>query len=174
MAPSTPRTVTASTMVTESDSNDAVPQYAYIARNNANGFIDASRSAVDDSVTVMAEKTQQHQDNSRGKDADAMVAFPSSSLFPPLPTYGPSFVSHMKATVFRITAFFLSLTFLGFIVTASLVTGIPRSVKKLSYKLTLRDVNKLRPHHGEECRRADVRRLKQRVGAQKLCCEDWE
>ncbi|GAB0142243.1 hypothetical protein EsHS_00002800 [Epichloe bromicola] len=199
MTPSTSSTATASTMVAESDSKDAVPQHAYIARNaiapratsnhathasmletekdgqNANGFIDASRSAVDDSVTVMAEKTQQHQDNSRGKDAEAMVALTSSFLFPPLPTYGPpSFVSHMKATVFRITAFFLSLTFLGFIVTASLVTGIPRSAKKLSYKLTLRDVNKLRPHHGEECRRADVRRRKQKEWEHRSSAEKIE
>ncbi|KAG6115926.1 hypothetical protein E4U14_000601 [Claviceps sp. LM454 group G7] len=101
-------------------------------------------------------------DESQEDDAEAEAI--TRLLFPDLPSHGvPSLLSAVKSLFFRITAFFLSLSFLMFLLIASIVTKIPRSLaKKLLYSLTLRDTNKLRPHYEEERRRAEVRRQKQK------------
>ncbi|KAG6085916.1 hypothetical protein E4U15_001032 [Claviceps sp. LM218 group G6] len=101
-------------------------------------------------------------DESQEDDAEAEAI--ARLLFPDLPSHGvPSLLSAVKSLFFRITAFFLSLSFLMFLLIASIVTKIPRSLaKKLLYSLTLRDTNKLRPHYEEERRRAEVRRQKQK------------
>ncbi|KAG5962576.1 hypothetical protein E4U58_003820 [Claviceps cyperi] len=101
-------------------------------------------------------------DESQEGDAEAEAI--ARLLFPDLPSHGPpSLLSAVNALFFRITAFFLSLSFLGFLLIASIVTKILRSLeKKLLYFLTPRDTNKLRPHYEEERRRAEVRRQKQK------------
>lgn len=103
-------------------------------------------------------------DESQKDDAEAEAEAIARLLFPDLPSHGvPSLLSAVKSLFFRITAFFLSLSFLVFLLIASIVTKIPRSLaKKLLYSLTLRDTNKLRPHYEEERRRAEVRRQKQK------------
>ncbi|KAG6118474.1 hypothetical protein E4U13_000188 [Claviceps humidiphila] len=103
-------------------------------------------------------------EESQKDDAEAEAEAIARLLFPDLPSHGvPSLLSAVKSLFFRITAFFLSLSFLVFLLIASIVTKIPRSLaKKLLYSLTLRDTNKLRPHYEEERRRAEVRRQKQK------------
>ncbi|KAG5995706.1 hypothetical protein E4U52_007918 [Claviceps spartinae] len=98
------------------------------------------------------------------QEDDAEAEAIARLLFPDLPSHGvPSLLSAVKSLFFRITAFFLSLSFLMFLLIASIVTKISRSLaKKLLYSLTLRDTNKLRPHYEEERRRAEVRRQKQK------------
>ncbi|TWU73509.1 hypothetical protein ED733_002093 [Metarhizium rileyi] len=84
-------------------------------------------------------------------------------LFPPLPLYGPpSWKNKLKCLLIRISAAFLSLAFLNFFVLGSLMTSIPKGIKKIIYKLTLRDVKELRLFHEEECRRADIHAEKQK------------
>ncbi|KAG6164666.1 hypothetical protein E4U11_001018 [Claviceps purpurea] len=123
-----------------------------------------SRSKLTESDTEVLEgrKLTLRPDESQEDDAEAEAI--ARLLFPDLPSHGPpSFLSAVKALFFRTTAFFLSLSFLGFLLIASIVTKIPRSLaKKLLYSLTLRDTNKLRPHYEEERRRAEVRRQKQK------------
>ncbi|KAG6141812.1 hypothetical protein E4U28_002906 [Claviceps purpurea] len=123
-----------------------------------------SRSKLTESDTEVLEgrKLTLRPDESQEDDAEAEAI--ARLLFPDLPSHGPpSFLSAVKALFFRTTAFFLSLSFLGFLLIASIVTKIPRSLaKKFLYSLTLRDTNKLRPHYEEERRRAEVRRQKQK------------
>ncbi|KAG5931368.1 hypothetical protein E4U60_006152 [Claviceps pazoutovae] len=123
-----------------------------------------SRSKLTESDTEVLEgrKLTLRPDESQEDNAEAEAI--ARLLFPDLPSHGPpSFLSAVKALFFRITAFFLSFSFLGFLLIASIVTKIPGSLaKKLLYSLTLRDTNKLRPHYEEERRRAEVRRQKQK------------
>ncbi|KAH0594972.1 hypothetical protein MHUMG1_07270 [Metarhizium humberi] len=85
-------------------------------------------------------------------------------LFPPLPLYShPSFKRRLQYLVFRFSAAVLSLSFLCFIVVGSLITSIPKLIKKIIYKSTQRDVRKLRPFYEEELRRADIRKQKQKA-----------
>ncbi|KAG5976207.1 hypothetical protein E4U55_007435 [Claviceps digitariae] len=129
-----------------------------------NGTIHKSHSCVNVPGSVAEEeKSTQNPDSFREEFAQGNVVYSDRSLFPTLPYYGsPSLVSSMKAFLFRITAFFFSLAFLGFIIVASLVTGIPTLAKQLVLRTTLGNANKLRPHHEEEHRRAQVRWQKQK------------
>lgn len=88
----------------------------------------------------------------------------TNPLFPPLPLYGPSSrLRDLQCLFFRISSFFLSLAFLGAIVIGSLVTSIPVVCKRIVYVLTLRDIDKTRPFHEEEKRRAGLRKEKERA-----------
>ncbi|KAG6014664.1 hypothetical protein E4U54_004989 [Claviceps lovelessii] len=123
-------------------------------------------------LAVEEEKVTQLPNSFREDKADVEVVYSDQSLFPTLPIYGsPSFMSSTKALLFRISAFFFSLAFLGFIIIASLVTSIPRLAKKLVLTMTLRDANKLRPHYEEERRRAQVRWQKQKEWEHKNSAE---
>ncbi|KAK6226779.1 sterol esterase 2 [Colletotrichum tabaci] len=82
----------------------------------------------------------------------------TNPLFPPLPLYGPpSLLRDLHCMVFRISAFFLSLAFLGVIVLGALFTSIPPLCRRIFYRLTLRNPDKKRPFFEEEARRAKVR-----------------
>ncbi|KAG6046588.1 hypothetical protein E4U39_001228 [Claviceps sp. Clav50 group G5] len=120
-----------------------------------------SRSKLPES-DAEGKKSTLRPDESQENDAQAEAI--ARLLFPDLPSHGPpSLLSAVKALFFRTTAFFLSLSFLGFLLIASIVTKIPRSLaKKLLYSLTLRDTKTLRPHYEEERRRAEARRHKQK------------
>ncbi|KAG6055145.1 hypothetical protein E4U17_003180 [Claviceps sp. LM77 group G4] len=119
------------------------------------------RSKLPDS-DAEGKKSTLRPDESQENDAEAEAI--ARLLFPDLPSHGPpSLLSAVKALFFRITAFFLSLSFLGFLLIASFVTKIPRPLaKKLLYSLTLKDTKTLRPHYEEERRRAEARRQKQK------------
>lgn len=120
-----------------------------------------------------SEKLSQSKDDQthrRGSNAD--TASQSHPLFPPLPLYGPpSFKARLHWLFFQISAFVLSLSFLGLVVVASLVTSVPRLTKKVIYMLTFRDIKNLRPFYEEECRRADIRRQKQKAWEHRTSAE---
>lgn len=78
----------------------------------------------------------------------------TNPLFPPLPLYGPaSALQRLQCLTFRISSFFLSLTFLGTIVLGSVFTSIPSLLGHIGMRLMLRDPNKGRKFHEEEKRR---------------------
>ncbi|KAJ0345765.1 hypothetical protein COL154_005636 [Colletotrichum chrysophilum] len=82
----------------------------------------------------------------------------TNPLFPPLPLYGPpSLFRDFQCMVFRVSAFFLSLAFLGVIVLGALFTSIPPLCTRIFYLLTLRNPDKRRPFFEEEMRRIKLR-----------------
>ncbi|KAF5000307.1 hypothetical protein FGRMN_1851 [Fusarium graminum] len=92
----------------------------------------------------------------------------TNPLFPPLPLYGPpSMMRNLQCMFFRISAFFLSLAFLGVIVMGSLFTSIPVVWKNIRYRLTFRDPSSDRPFFEEEKRRAQARREQQKIWKRK-------
>jgi pimeloyl-ACP methyl ester carboxylesterase len=85
----------------------------------------------------------------------------TNPLFPPLPLYGPpSFLRDMQCLFFRISAFFLSLAFLGAIVLGALFTSIPGLCKGMYYTITCRNIDTKRPFFEEEIRREKLRKEK--------------
>jgi len=83
----------------------------------------------------------------------------TNPLFPPLPLYGPpSLLRDLQCLIFRVTAFFLSLAFLGVIVLGALFTSIPPLCTRIFYRLTLQNPDKKRPFFEEEARRNKVRK----------------
>ncbi|KAK1600090.1 sterol esterase [Colletotrichum navitas] len=83
----------------------------------------------------------------------------TNPLFPPLPLYGPpSLLRDLQCLIFRVTAFFLSLAFLGVIVLGALFTSIPPLCTHIFYRLTLQNPDKKRPFFEEEARRNKVRK----------------
>jgi pimeloyl-ACP methyl ester carboxylesterase len=92
----------------------------------------------------------------------------TNPLFPPLPLYGPpSTMRNLQCMFFRISAFFLSLAFLGVIVLGSLFTSIPMVYKNIWYRLTFRDPNSDRPFYEEEKRRARARHEQEKAWKKK-------
>ncbi|KAG5665226.1 hypothetical protein KAF25_009351 [Fusarium avenaceum] len=92
----------------------------------------------------------------------------TNPLFPPLPLYGPpSTMRNLQCMFFRISAFFLSLAFLGVIVLGSLFTSIPLAYKNIWYRLTFRDPKSDRPFYEEEKRRAQARKEQEKAWNQK-------
>ena len=97
-------------------------------------------------------------------EASLYTALPPSRtnpLFPPLPLYGPpTLMRNLHCTLFRISSFFLSLSFLGVIVLGSVFTSIPLMFRHVGLRLTFRDPNARRPFHTAEKRRKNIRREK--------------
>lgn len=89
-------------------------------------------------------------------------AFPpqrTHPLFPQLPLYGPpSILRNLQCLSFRISSFFLSLSFLGTIVLGSAFTSIPLILRHVFLRLTLRDPQARRPFYEEEKRRKQTRK----------------
>lgn len=78
----------------------------------------------------------------------------TNPLFPPMPLYGPaSLMRDLQCAIFRVTSFFLSLTFLGIIVLGSAFTSIPLMFRHIWYRVTFRDPDSRRPFYEEEKRR---------------------
>lgn len=93
----------------------------------------------------------------------AMPPSHTNPLFPPLPLYGPpSILRDLHCATFRVSSFFLSLSFLGVIVLGSLFTSIPMFVKRTWLRMTFRNPDKDRPFYEEELRRAAARKVMQR------------
>lgn len=96
----------------------------------------------------------------------------TNPLFPPLPLYGPSSVLRdIQCLFFRFTAFFLSLVFLMCIVLGSLFTSVPIWGKKIWYKLTFRNLDKIRPFYEEELQRAKERKEQDKAWSRRSSSE---
>lgn len=133
-----------------------------------------SRSGPAGELDVVPEKSNQETDgkNFQHDEEPDKILSENNPLFPSLPLYGPpSLKSRFRCILFRLSAFVLSLSFLVFIVIASLITSVPRVTKKLFYKLTLRDIKRQRPFYEEECRRADIRRQKRKAWEHRTSAE---
>jgi pimeloyl-ACP methyl ester carboxylesterase len=119
---------------------------------HANGDISRSGSrSPHDKATI--------QLSGEGSLRRAMPPSRTNPLFPPLPLYGPaSLMRDFQVTVFRVTSFFLSLTFLGIIVLGSAFTSIPLMFRHIGYRLTFRDPSSRRPLYEEEKRRNQGRK----------------
>ena len=85
-------------------------------------------------------------------------------LFPPLPLYGPpTLLRGLQCNVFRVTSFFLSLSFLGVIVVGAAFTSIPLMFRHIGARLTFKNPDSRRPFYGEEKQRRKVRKELQRA-----------
>lgn len=103
------------------------------------------------------------QDREDGTLRKSMPPSHTNPLFPPLPLYGPpSILRDLHCATFRVSSFFLSLSFLGVIVLGSLFTSIPPLAKRTWLRLTFRDPDRQRPFYEEEKRRAAARRAMDR------------
>lgn len=103
------------------------------------------------------------QKTSEGSLRRAMPPSHTNPLFPPLPLYGPSSILRdIHCMAFRVSSFFLSLSFLGVIVLGSLFTSIPLVARRIWYRLTFRNPDKDRPFYEEEVSRRDTRREEER------------
>ncbi|KAL2288301.1 hypothetical protein FJTKL_04354 [Diaporthe vaccinii] len=99
------------------------------------------------------------QKTSEGSLRRAMPPSHTNPLFPPLPLYGPSStLRDIHCSAFRVSSFFLSLSFLGVIVLGSLFTSIPLVAKRIWFRLTFRNPDKDRPFYEEEVRRRGARK----------------
>lgn len=88
----------------------------------------------------------------------------TNPLFPPLPLYGPpSILRDLHCTTFRVSSFFLSMSFLGVIVLGSLFTSIPPLLHATWLRLTFRNPDRDRPFHEEEAKRAAERKEQART-----------
>ena len=82
----------------------------------------------------------------------------TNPLFPPLPLYGPSTVLRdWQCMSFRVSSFFLSLSFLGVIVLGSAFTSIPLMLRHVGLRLTGKNPDARRPFYTEEERRKKER-----------------
>lgn len=98
---------------------------------------------------------------SRRREASLGNAVPpprTHPLFPPLPLYGPaSTLRNLQCFSFRVSSFFLSLTFLGTIVLGSVFTSLPSLLRHVGMRLTFRNPYKRRKFHDEEEKRRKER-----------------
>lgn len=103
------------------------------------------------------------QKTSEGSLRRAMPPSHTNPLFPPLPLYGPSSILRdIHCAAFRVSSFFLSLSFLGVVVLGSLFTSIPLVARRIWYRLTFRNPDKDRPFYGEEVSRRGARKEEER------------
>lgn len=103
------------------------------------------------------------QKTSEGSLRRAMPPSHTNPLFPPLPLYGPSSILRdIHCAAFRVSSFFLSLSFLGVVVLGSLFTSIPLVARRIWCRLTFRNPDKDRPFYGEEVSRRDARKEEER------------
>ncbi len=81
----------------------------------------------------------------------AMPPSRTNPLFPPLPLYGPSSITRdLQCLLFRVSSFFLSGCFLGFIVLGAAFTSLKPMFIHIWLRLTLRNPDARRPFHEEE------------------------
>lgn len=82
----------------------------------------------------------------------------TNPLFPPLPLYGPaSALQSLQCFTFRVSSFFLSLTFLGTIVLGSVFTSLPSLLRHVGMRLMFMDPCKGRKFYDEEEKRRKER-----------------
>ena len=124
------------------------------ARLDAEPLPSKDRSGLPDSSGKLSRWSTEGQTSLR----NAVPPPRTNPLFPPLPLYGPaSALQSLQCFTFRISSFFLSLTFLGTIVLGSVFTSIPSLLGHVGMRLMFRDPNKGRKFHEEEERRRKER-----------------
>ena len=90
----------------------------------------------------------------------------TNPLFPPLPLYGPpTILRNLQCTGFRVSSFFLSLSFLAVIVLGSAFTSIPLMFRHIGLRMIGQNPDTRRPFYEEEVQRKKARR---KAG------KDWE
>lgn len=118
------------------------------------------KEGLDSKSGILLHSRSSQQSRMRG--ASLHNAIPPSKthpLFPPLPLYGPStLLRNLQCIGFRISSFFLSLTFLGTIVLGSAFTSIPLMIRHIGIRLTFRNPDARRPFYEEEKRRKKTRK----------------
>ncbi|SLM37691.1 Partial AB-hydrolase lipase domain [Lasallia pustulata] len=83
----------------------------------------------------------------------------TNPLFPPLPLYGPpTFLRNLQCAGFRVSSFFLSVSFLAVIVLGSAFTSIPLMFRHVRLRMIGQNTDARRPFHEEEVRRKKARR----------------
>ncbi|CEI68508.1 hypothetical protein FVEN_g5341 [Fusarium venenatum] len=122
-------------------------------------------------VQIPSEHNGASLQKSGGVDSTLRRQTPPSHtnpLFPPLPLYGPpNVLRNLQCMFFRISAFFLSLAFLGVIVLGALFTTMPIVAKNIWYRVTFRNPDADRPFYEEERQRAQARYEQERAWKQK-------
>jgi pimeloyl-ACP methyl ester carboxylesterase len=113
----------------------------------------------------VVESHSRHRDASMVQisgEGSPRIAMPTSHthpLFPPLPLYGPStLLQDIQCLAFRISSFFLSLTFLGVIVLGSVFTSIPLMFNQIGVRPAFQNPDARRPFYEEEKRRKKIRK----------------
>ncbi|RFU30059.1 hypothetical protein B7463_g6292, partial [Scytalidium lignicola] len=103
------------------------------------------------------------QNPTEGSLRRSMPPMRTHPLFPPLPFYGPSSVLRdLQYLTFRISSFFLSLSFLGVIVLGAGFTSIKVMFRNFCYRVTKGNPDKRRPFYAEEKHRKKIRKEQQR------------
>lgn len=94
----------------------------------------------------------------KGSLGESMPPSHTNPLFPPLPLYGPaSLMRNIECWAFRVSAFFLSASFLAVIVLGALFTSVPGLASRTWKRMFLRDPDKERPFYKEEMKRKKTR-----------------
>ena len=97
------------------------------------------------------DRAYQQFDGSEVPLSDSLPIQRTHPLFPQLPLYGPpSILRNLQCIGFRVSSFFLSLTFLGTIILGSAFTSIPLMLRHIGLRLTFRDPNARRPFYEQE------------------------
>lgn len=124
-----------------------------VGRNGAREVLDTNSGISSQSQT--SQQSEFPEESLR----DAIPPSKTHPLFPPLPLYGPpTLLRNIQCIGFRISSFFLSLTFLGTIVLGSAFTSIPLMLRHIGMRLTLRNPDARRPFYEEEKRRKRIRK----------------
>lgn len=90
----------------------------------------------------------------------------TNPLFPPLPLYGPpTLLRNLQCAGFRVSSFFLSLSFLAVLVLGSAFTSIPLMFPHIGLRMIGQNPDARRPFHEEEVQRRKARRKAEK---------DWE
>lgn len=120
----------------------------------------------DSEDTISVSPSRSGKSIEKSTDGTLQKTMPPSHtnpLFPPLPLYGPpSILRDLHCATFRVSSFFLSMSFLGVIVLGSLFTNIPPLLHRTWQRLTFRDPDRNRPFYREESRRAAERKVLER------------
>lgn len=127
---------------------------------------DSDRDGDSSEDTISVSPSRSGKSIEKPTDGTLQKSMPPSHtnpLFPPLPLYGPpSILRDLHCATFRVSSFFLSMSFLGVIVLGSLFTNIPPLLHRTLQRLTFRDPDRNRPFHREELRKAAERRVLER------------
>ncbi|EEA23429.1 hypothetical protein TMatcc_002297 [Talaromyces marneffei ATCC 18224] len=91
-------------------------------------------------------------------------------LFPPLPLYGPSsMLRTLQCQTCRVVSFWLSLSFLGVIITGSCVNGIRPGIMNTWARVRGRNLDVERPFYKEEMERESIRREEAKRWERRQC-----
>ncbi len=142
------------------------PQAEEAVRQGAGSAGDAGENAINLSSRQNGHSMQK---SAEGTLRRSMPPSHTNPLFPPLPLYGPpSLLRNLQCWTFRVSAFFLSLSFLTVIILGALFTNIPPFCYRIWLRMTLRNPDASRPFYEEEVRRMEVRKQEERVWRRRM------